>query len=92
MTALQERAQAFLNRPIPAELAKKYVPGSISELYIGNYVVNDLLDAEGADLLAICAYEAEDAVNRYKTPETKAYFSECAGILAAIEAETLKEP
>ena len=92
MTALQQRAQAFLNRSIPAELAKKYVSGSISDLLIGNYAVKGLLDTEGVELIGICAFEAEDAVNRYKTPEAKAYFSECTSILAAIEAETLTEP
>jgi hypothetical protein len=57
-----------------------------------NYAVNGLIDAEGAELLGTWAYEAGDVVNRYKTPEAKAYFSECSGILAAIKAVALKEP
>ena len=87
MVTLQERAQAFLNRPIPAELAKKYVPGSLSELFIGSYVAVGTLDAESAELIGICAFESDAAADRYKTPEAKEYFAECASILAAIEAE-----
>lgn len=84
---MQQRAQAFLSRPIPQELAKKYVSGSMSELFIGNYAVNGSLDAEDAELIGICAFEADAAADRYKTPEAKAYFGECASILAAIGAE-----
>lgn len=87
MATLQERAQAFLNRPIPAELANRYVPGSLSELFIGNYAANGSLDPESAELIGICALESDAAVDRYKTPEAKEYFGECASILAAIEAE-----
>ena len=87
MATLQERAQAFLNRPIPAELAKKYVPGSLSELFIGSYADEGTLDAESAELIGICALESDAAAERYKTLEAKEYFSECASILVAIGAE-----
>lgn len=87
MATLQERSQAFLNRPIPAELAKKYVPGSLSELFIGTYAADGSLDAESAELIRIYASESDAAADRYETPEAKEYFGECASILAAIEAE-----
>lgn len=87
MTNLQERAQAFLNCPIPDELAKKFVPGSLSELLIGGYAAEGILGAEGAELIGICAFEANAAAERYKTQAAKEYFGECASILAAIEAE-----
>jgi len=59
----------------------------VSDLFIGNYALNGLLDAEDAELIEICAFESDAAADRYKTPEAKAYFDECASILAAIEAE-----
>ena len=84
---LQERAQAFLDRPIPTELSKKYIPGSLSEMLIGACAAGDALNAEGAELLSICVVESDAAAERYKTPDAKAYFRECANILNAMEAE-----
>ncbi len=55
MTTLQQRAQAFLSRAIPPELAKKYVSGSLSELFIASSAVNGLLDAEGKAYFSECA-------------------------------------
>jgi len=89
MTNLQERAQAFLDRPIPAELAKRYVSGSLSELFIRRYAAEGTLavNEETAELIELCAMESEAGAEGRNTPEAKAYFEECASILAAILAE-----
>ena len=87
--SLQERAKAFLNRPIPEGMA--YAPDSISERLIREYAAAGNAgtireDPELLELLAICVMEAE-AVAEAKSGEEKAFFEESAAILRAIYAE-----
>jgi hypothetical protein len=84
--SLQARARKFLARPIPKGMA--YVPDSLSERLIRSYAAGgeDEVDAELAELLDICIFEATDAAEN-KTGEEAAYFRECAEILQAIQAE-----
>ena len=72
---LQERAQAFLDCPIPIKLSQKHIPGSITEMLIAECSARIDTDAEGKALLSICVIESNEAVARYKTPEAKDYWA-----------------
>ena len=90
MTHLQQRADAFLKRSIPAELKPHYVPDSMTDQLLAYYVVHGSLDdPESLELLEICAMEAEAAADRQKTQESKAFFRDCADILQSILAEAV---
>ena len=83
---LQQRAKAFLTRPIPKDL--DYAPGSISERLIAAYAeqVPAALDEELRELLELCVVEAEAAAEG-AAGELRDYLEESAGILRAIMEE-----
>ena len=58
---LQQRAQAFLKRPIPTDMT--YVANSMSERFIAAYAKQGRVDLvpESAELLETCAAEGERA-------------------------------
>jgi hypothetical protein len=83
---LQARAKAFLERPIPSGIS--YVPDSISERFIAAYATDGTIDvdAELAELLAICVLEGYSEAQS-RSGEDAAYFRESAEILEAIQTE-----
>jgi len=85
--SLQERAKAFLKRPIPKGMP--YVPDSMSERFIVMYAEKGSvdLDAELTELLEICVVEGERAANE-KSGAEQEFFKESAAILRAILAES----
>lgn len=85
--SLQDRAKAFLKRPIPKGV--NYVPDSISERFIASYAENGKidLDPELAELLEICVDEGERAAKKH-SGEAREYFEESAAILRAILNES----
>ena len=80
---LQQRAQAFLKRPIPADMT--YVADSMSERFIAAYAKHGRvdLDPELTELLEICAAEGERAAQQ-RSGDEQAFFIESAAILRAI--------
>ena len=84
--ALQERAKAFLKRPVPAGI--DYVPGSMAELFIAAYAKRGKAapDAESREMMELCAMEAEAAAAA-RRGEPAAYFRETAAILRAMLGE-----
>jgi hypothetical protein len=82
MSDLRDRAQAFLERPIPDEI--QYVPNSIAELFIRNYVSGGEFDDEFLGLGDLAAEIMDNEVSTHKTPEAKAFFQECKELLEAI--------
>lgn len=80
---LQQRAQAFLKRPIPPEMT--YIADSMSERFITAYAKNGRLDLnpELTELLELCAAESEHAAQQ-KSGDEQSFFQECAGILYEI--------
>ena len=87
--ALQERARAFLQRPIPKGMA--YVPDSISERFIATYAADGKveLDSELAELLGICVTEARTAAGA-KSGEEAEFYRESAEILGLILEQSKK--
>ena len=83
---LQQRAQSFLERPIPDGLP--YAPDSMSERFVRAYATDGVveLDAELTELLGICVMEAEFA-SKSKSPEEAEFFGESCEILSEILAE-----
>jgi hypothetical protein len=82
LSELQRRCVTFLEREVPAEIA--YVPNSITELWMKQFVAGEPFDAEMMELLEICGMEALNSRERMETPEAKAYFQESAEILEAM--------
>ncbi len=80
---LQQRAQAFLKRPIPPEMT--YIADSISERFIAAYAKTGrvVLDPELTELLEICAAEGERAAKQ-RSGDEQAFFIESVAILRAI--------
>ncbi len=80
---LQQRAQAFLKRPIPPEMT--YIADSMSERFITAYAKNGGLDLdpELAEMLEICVAESEHAAEQ-KSGDEQLFFQECAAILREI--------
>ena len=85
-TALQQRAQAFVARPVPADL--DYAPGSIAERIINAYARDGRIgsDPELVQLLEIAVMEAPTAAAA-KTGAAREYLDESAAILAEIAAQ-----
>ena len=81
---LQSRAKAFLERPLPSDL--NYVPNSLAESYIRRLAAEGRVDVdpEAAQLLQICAMEAEFAASESGSPARQEYFGETAELLQAI--------
>jgi hypothetical protein len=84
MSTLREQAKAFLERPIPAELAPHHVSRSVADMMIAKYAVGNDLDEEALELVSLAAMESEAAAERYSMEDTKAYFIECGRILNGI--------
>lgn len=82
---LQERAKTFLDRKPPQEI--DYVPNSIAELFIRNYVQANKFDDEFIELGELAMMTADEASNTHSTEDAQAYFSECKSILSEILAE-----
>jgi len=87
MTDLQRRARAFLEQPIPTELAHHYAPDSLTDRLLANFADQGSLDDEGYELALLCASEVEDARDRHETEQAKQYFQACGEILNGIIAE-----
>jgi hypothetical protein len=89
VNVLQERARAFLQRPIPEGMA--YAPDSISERFIASYAAEGKadLDAELTELLGMCATEARRAA-KAKSGGEAACFRESGEILGLILNESKK--
>jgi hypothetical protein len=81
--SLQQRAQQFLQRPVPPEL--DYVSGSMAERLIAAYAKQGAaaLDDEARELLEICLMETESAIDE-KTGAARDYLQESADILQGI--------
>ena len=82
---LKERAQAFLDRKPPDEIA--FVPGSIAELFIHNYALGKAFDAEMLELGELALMASDEAVETHSTKEAQEYFTECKTILSEIIAK-----
>jgi hypothetical protein len=82
-TSLQERARAFLIRPIPEGMP--YVSDSLAERFIREYAANGTLqlDAELAEMLYLCSTVAFEGKARWSNQE-KEYMTESGQILQAI--------
>ncbi len=80
---LQQRAKAFLKRPIPEGMP--YVPDSISERFIAEYAQTGAvkLDGELLELLEICVMEGDNAAQQ-NTGAQRDFFTESAAILRGI--------
>lgn len=89
MSPLQQRARAFLQRPVPDGMA--YVPDSISERFIATYAEEGRvkLDGELAELLELCVMEAELAADS-KSGDEAAFFRESHEVLKGIQEESLR--
>lgn len=88
-SALQDRAKAFLQRPVPDGI--RYVPGSIAETLIATYAERGSVpdDSETAELLALAGMESQAAAERLTDPVAAEYFRETSAILEAILAERI---
>jgi hypothetical protein len=85
--SLQQRAKAFLERPIPKGMP--YVPDSISERFIAEYAATGkvMLDGESRELLQLCVVEGDNAAQQKQGTERE-FFLESAAILHAILDES----
>jgi hypothetical protein len=81
---LQKRAADFLLRPIPAELKPHYVSGSLADIIINQCTKAEPLDPDLCELAEMTIGEYDDAIAKAKTPELKAYYSECQQLLREI--------
>jgi len=82
---LKERAKIFLDRKPPEEVA--YVPDSIAELFIRNYVQGQKFDEELIELGELAMMAAGEAIDAHSTEDARAYFGECQSILKGILSE-----
>jgi hypothetical protein len=84
--ALQQRAVAFLARPVPRGVS--YAPGSIAERILAAYAGEGRLaaDAELVELLELCLAETAAAIDSHRG-EAAAYFRESATIQRGILRE-----
>lgn len=84
---LQQRAKAFLERPIPKGMP--YVPDSISERFIAEYAATGkvVLDGETHELLQICVLEGDNTAQQKQGAERE-FFMESAAILRVIAEES----
>ena len=81
---LQKRAADFLRRPIPAELKPHYVSGSLADIIVNQCAKAEPLDPELCEMAAMTVDEYDDAIAKVKTPELKAYYSECQQLVREI--------
>jgi hypothetical protein len=81
---LQKRAADFLRRPIPAELKPHYVAGSIADIIVNQCAKAEPLAPELGEMAEMTLDEYDDAIAKAKTPELKAYFSECQQLVREI--------
>jgi hypothetical protein len=81
--SLRQRAQQFLQRPVPPEL--DYVPGSMAEGLIAAYAKGGAaaIDDEARELLELCLMETGDAIGRH-AGAARDYLQESAAILQGI--------
>jgi hypothetical protein len=84
--ALQQRAAAFLARPIPDELRPNYVCGSLAERMIAACARNEAIDPELLELAELAIGEYDDIVVSAKTGELRSYFAGSRDLLAEIVA------
>jgi hypothetical protein len=84
---LQQRAKAFLERPVPKGMP--YVSDSISERFIAEYAATGKvkLDIESLELLQLCVLEGDNAAQQKQGAERE-FFLESAAILRAILNES----
>ncbi len=84
---LQERAKAFLEKPIPKGMP--YAPNSITERFIAEYATTGkiMLDVESRELLQLCVFEGNNTAQRKKAAERE-FFLESSAILRTIQEES----
>jgi hypothetical protein len=82
---LRTRAQNFLDLPIPRGI--DYVPDSIAEMFIRNYVVGGDFDNELTELGEMALISVDEIIDEGLTPDAEEYFHECKEIIAAILKE-----
>jgi hypothetical protein len=81
---LQKRAANFLTRPIPDELKLHYVSGSLADIIVNQCAKAEPLDPELCEMAEMTIDEYDGAIASAKTPELKAYYSECQQLLREI--------
>ncbi|MCL6567591.1 MAG: hypothetical protein K6T35_01565, partial [Meiothermus silvanus] len=84
---LRQRAWLFLEESLPDEIAIGYVPGSLTEMIIGNYASGGKFTPELVSMAKLCLKELDHTISSVYTEAARDYFIRCRRLLTEILQE-----
>ena len=81
---LPKRAEAFLARPIPAELLPHYVKGSLADIVLASCASKEPIDPELLEIAEMTVSEYDSAIEQARTDELRSYYIDCQLLVRAI--------
>jgi len=82
--SLQQRAAAFLARPIPEELHPDYLSDSLADRLIAACARNEAIDPEALELAELASGEYEELIAAAQSEELKTYYATSRDLLVEI--------
>jgi hypothetical protein len=88
MRSLKQRANEFLQAPLPGEIALNHNPDSLTEVFIRSYASGGAMDGGLVRMGKVCLAEMDTAIASVHSEQAKLYFVECRRLLEEILLET----
>jgi hypothetical protein len=89
MSTLQRRIQAFLERPLPDEVALNHAPDSMTEIFLRTYAGGERMNSGLVNIGKVCLAAMDPAIAALSTEAARAYFVECRELLVEVLQEVM---
>lgn len=87
MLGLRQRVAAFLERPLPGEIALNHAPDSMTEVFLRTFAGGGRMDAGLVRVGKVCMAGIDPAIAQVSSDPARAYLIECRGLLVEVLQE-----